>query len=51
MIPWTLHENSVVFGIAFSIFLPLVSNIMPIKQVLGSNLRESLDVHRVNLSE
>jgi ABC-type lipoprotein release transport system permease subunit len=51
IIPYNLYPGSVYFGVAFSICLPIVSNILPIKQALGNTLRESLDVHRQSLTD
>ena len=51
IIPYTLSSKSIIYGSIFCIFLPLISNILPIKQVLAKNLRETLDVHRQNMTE
>ena len=51
IIPYTLSTKSIIFGIIFCICLPLISNILPIKQVLAKNLWETLDVHWANMTE
>lgn len=50
-IPFTLKSGSVLFGIGFSISLPLISNIFPIRQALAGSLRESLDIVKQNLTD
>ena len=47
--PYTLSISSIWIGVCLGIFMPILSNILPIKRALGKNLRSSLDVyHRAN---
>ena len=41
-----LHWSMVVLGIVTGIFVPMLSNIYPIKQALGTSLRNALDRFR-----
>jgi len=43
---YSLTMTSVCLGLAFSILMPLVSNVIPTKRALGTNLRDSLDLTR-----
>lgn len=39
----SLSNDSIVMGLVLGVFIPLVSNILPIRSALGKNLRSSLD--------
>ena len=40
-----LSRNSIVVGLTTGMLIPIVSNILPIRQALGKNLRSSLDLN------
>mmetsp|Transcript_17600 Transcript_17600/g.24277 ORF Transcript_17600/g.24277 Transcript_17600/m.24277 type:complete len:157 (+) Transcript_17600:1559-2029(+) len=48
-IPWTVRTVSL--GIIMGIFVPLISNILPIKAALGTSLRNALDRFRPSVDE
>jgi ABC-type antimicrobial peptide transport system permease subunit len=50
-IPCTLKTGSILYGIGFSISMPLVANIMPIRTALAGSLRESLNIIQHNLTD
>jgi hypothetical protein len=46
-----LHWTMVVLGIVTGIFVPMMSNIYPIKQALGTSLRNALDRFRAGVDD
>ena len=48
---YTLTTVSIVIGVVFGFTMPLISNYFPIKQAMGKNLRNSLDLNRRNKEE
>jgi ABC-type antimicrobial peptide transport system permease subunit len=46
-----LHWTMVVLGLITGIFVPMLSNIYPIKQALGTSLRNALDKFRAGVDE
>jgi hypothetical protein len=46
-----LKERTIFLGLALGIFLPLMSNIIPMKQALGNSLRNALDQFRSGVDE
>ena len=48
---YTLTLVSILIGGIFGLIMPAISNYMPIKQALGKNLRNSLDLNRRNNEE
>ena len=43
---YELTTTSIVLGISFGLIVPLIANYLPIKESLGANLRNSLDLSR-----
>ena len=41
-----LSNNAIVIGLLVGFLIPMASNIIPIQQALGKNLRQSLDMNR-----
>ena len=41
-----LTPLSIVFGVCFGLFMPLIANFVPIKQSMQKNLRSALDLNR-----
>ena len=48
---YLLTVGSIVIGVAFGFTMPLISNYFPIKQAMGKNLRQSLDLNRRSKDE
>jgi len=48
-IPFTLR--TLILGLVMGIFVPLISNILPIKAALGTSLRNALDRFRPSVDE
>lgn len=46
-----LHWSMVALGILTGVFVPMLSNIYPIKQALGTSLRNALDRFRAGVDE
>lgn len=46
-----LHWTMVVLGLITGILVPMLSNIYPIKQALGTSLRNALDKFRAGVDE
>lgn len=46
-----LHWSMVLLGIVTGVFVPMLSNIYPIKQALGTSLRNALDRFRQGVDE
>lgn len=46
-----MKRRTVILGLMLGIFLPLLSNIIPIKQALGNSLRNALDQFRSGADE
>jgi ABC-type antimicrobial peptide transport system permease subunit len=48
---YSLSPGSVILGTALGIFLPMLSNIIPIQRALSKNLRVSLDLYHRSVNE
>jgi ABC-type antimicrobial peptide transport system permease subunit len=46
-----LSSGSMMIGLSIGLFLPLISNIIPIQKALGKNLRASLDPYQRGAGE
>ena len=46
-----MSEGAIILGICAGVFLPLVSNIIPIQNALSKNLRVSLDLYHRTVNE
>lgn len=46
-----MKDRTVYIGLALGIVLPLISNIIPMKQALGNSLRNALDQFRSGVDE
>lgn len=46
-----MHPRTIALGISIGLFIPFLSNIIPIKQALESSLRNSLDKMRPALDD
>ena len=48
---YDLSVGALILGSVLGLVLPLIANIFPIKQALGKNLRESLDLYHRSVNE
>ena len=48
---YNLSSSSVWIGVAIGTFVPLISNIFPVRKALSQNLRNSLDLYNRGKSE
>lgn len=46
-----INQESIVIGLVTGLLVPLASNIMPIKQALGTSLRDALDRFRAGVDD
>lgn len=48
---YELSLTSIMIGLAIGIIVPIISNIVPIQNALGKNLRASLDASRSQVND
>lgn len=48
---YDLSSGSIILGVMLGIFLPIISNIIPIQRALSKNLRMSLDLYHRSVNE
>lgn len=46
-----VNQTTIVLGVLTGLFIPFLSNIMPIKQALSNSLRNALDKFRPSLDD
>jgi DNA-binding IclR family transcriptional regulator len=48
---YQLHYSAVALGVSIGLFVPLLSNILPIMRALSKTLRDSLDLYHRTIDE